>query len=534
MASSRNSRSGARISTTKGDLQNFPIFRAPVTEVLLPSQAKQEGLAEWVEPPLRPPAPSYEDHRGLEGLGVLEYMAPLGTMPSTKVKQRLKVYDPPRKGPPKGNFVRVRQDTSTPEPSTLVFNRRPDPQHSEDRQARAQSSRIKDEDMDYTPQNTIRISAPRPSQRTTAPSTPGSARSPTTPASIKKVVDAGIQHAQQSGNMYLGLALQRLYADSLYDPKMADLLQSVLARRQTESERAEFQQYIKVTKKEAKEEQKRKKRLQNGKESPFVIIACDNFRWWRLDTLYSQIRVHNKVSGCDTPHRPFSALLFPHLSSIIDYADIMKGHEISLKGDRPRKKMKRSESASTLSTVRSSLSPPPHGSGPSRERSIPSSNNSLNSTVKPRGPRLHLFQPRGSKSSSSSSNHKRANGFVASSPALRPELTADATELKRRQFRKENDFKIEESSVRRSPTAQREPYLPFTGTSRVPASRQQQTQLRNGTVRRNVNDESDDGLSPPPEVLRPPEGIERRVTRGGTPSQSYRIVKKGGARIKTS
>ena len=196
--------------------------------------------------------------------------------------------------------------------------------------------------------------------------------------------------------------------------------------------------------------------------------------------------------------------------------------------------MKRSESASSLSTSRS-LSPPPPppppDSGPSRNRSIPSSSHGLNSTVKSRGPKLHLFQPGGTKSSST---HKRANGFVGSSPVPCPELAADAAELKRRKFRKEHDVKVEESSVRRSPAVQQEPYRPFTGTPKLPSARPQQTQLRNGTIRRNNNDESDDGLSPPPEVLRPPEGIERRITRGGTPSQPYRVVKKGGARIKTS
>lgn len=242
--------------------------------MILPSQPRPEQLADWVEPPLRVPAPSYEDHRGLEGLGVLEFMAPLGTMPSTKVKQRLKIYDPTRKGPPKGNAVRVRQATSTPEPAALGTNRRPDARRSEDSQGRAPSSRIKDEDGDYMPQASVRVQAPKAASQRTAPSTPGSTRSPGTPASIKKVVDAGIKQAQQSGNMYLGLALQKLYADSLYNPKMADLLQSVLAQRQTEREMAEFQHYIKVTKQEAKEEHKRQRRLQNGKVPIFVRHCC--------------------------------------------------------------------------------------------------------------------------------------------------------------------------------------------------------------------------------------------------------------------
>lgn len=210
----------------------------------------------------------------------------------------------------------------------------------------------------------------------------------------------------------------------------------------------------------------------------------------------------------------------------------MKGLDSPLKIGRPHKKVKRSESASSLSTVRS-LSPPPAppaDSGAAMERSISASSNPLDAKIKSRGPKLHLFQSRGSKLHSA---HKQVNGFVTSSPISRPEVAADATENKRRNLRKQHDVEVRESSVRRSPAVKLPPHTPFTGASKAPA-RAQQTQLRNGTIRRNVNEDSDDGLSPPPDVLRPPEGIERRVTRGGTPSQPYRIVKKGGARIKTS
>jgi hypothetical protein len=45
----------------------------------------------WVEPPLRAPAPSFEDSRGLERVGVLENMQPLGTAPTHRLLQKLKL-----------------------------------------------------------------------------------------------------------------------------------------------------------------------------------------------------------------------------------------------------------------------------------------------------------------------------------------------------------------------------------------------------------------------------------------------------------
>ncbi|KAF2457608.1 hypothetical protein BDY21DRAFT_29844 [Lineolata rhizophorae] len=46
-------------------------------------------LDEWIEPPLKPPAPSFEE-QGLERHGVLEHMEPLGMLPSDKLKMRLR------------------------------------------------------------------------------------------------------------------------------------------------------------------------------------------------------------------------------------------------------------------------------------------------------------------------------------------------------------------------------------------------------------------------------------------------------------
>ena len=46
---------------------------------------------EWVEPPVRRLPPSYQDHKGLERVGVLELQQPLGEPPSQKLMQRLKL-----------------------------------------------------------------------------------------------------------------------------------------------------------------------------------------------------------------------------------------------------------------------------------------------------------------------------------------------------------------------------------------------------------------------------------------------------------
>lgn len=55
-------------------------------------QEKEDGrLGTWVEPTVRNGVPSFEDTKGLERVGVLEHMQPLGMAPNQKLLQKLKV-----------------------------------------------------------------------------------------------------------------------------------------------------------------------------------------------------------------------------------------------------------------------------------------------------------------------------------------------------------------------------------------------------------------------------------------------------------
>lgn len=58
---------------------------------MAPKQENGEDVAAgWNEPELHARVPSFMDHRGLDRVGVLEHMMPLGTMPTAKVKARAK------------------------------------------------------------------------------------------------------------------------------------------------------------------------------------------------------------------------------------------------------------------------------------------------------------------------------------------------------------------------------------------------------------------------------------------------------------
>src|SRR5271156_1129472 len=89
-ASTRGLRSRpSRFSSPANIVEKDAEGKAPDAPVA--KNVQKTFLDKWVEPPLRPPAPSFEDTKGLERVGVLEHMAPLGQPPSQKLLQKLKL-----------------------------------------------------------------------------------------------------------------------------------------------------------------------------------------------------------------------------------------------------------------------------------------------------------------------------------------------------------------------------------------------------------------------------------------------------------
>lgn len=106
-----------------------------------PGDAKKQKtfLDRWVEPPLRPPAPSFMEypHLDIARHGVLENMAPLGTMPNSKVKKLAKTENPRRitlvkKGDASVSAVSTPREAVTPEPSVNQSSRRSESHKAEE------------------------------------------------------------------------------------------------------------------------------------------------------------------------------------------------------------------------------------------------------------------------------------------------------------------------------------------------------------------------------------------------------------------
>ena len=216
----------------------------------MPARPGANSLTEWEEPPLRPPAPSFEDYKGVERHGVLEYMQPLGDLPNQRVKQRMKTHDHPRRAAPVRNgehVVRGVEDISTPDPAPRPRSRRSESRKTEDRPSRSSAAREQNGDSDYVPAGQA-VSTPAKAQppHSSKHDTPSSSRASLKgPVMLKRAVEGAIANAHSIDRPGLGHALQRLYDKSFESPDIATLLDAIMFKTQTAEQEKQFRRYIK-------------------------------------------------------------------------------------------------------------------------------------------------------------------------------------------------------------------------------------------------------------------------------------------------
>nr|XP_023908645.1 transcription intermediary factor 1-alpha-like [Quercus suber] len=257
---------------------------APKDEAL----RKRTVMEQWLEPSVRKQS-SYQDHGGAP-YGVLEHMQPLGELPNSKVKARVKT-DGARKPALGRSAVAVGQEAQetpegTPVPPTI-------PAHS----ARAVRSPAHmggvvnnqvmmddDKDGDYAPSTKkqervgkMRAAKPRRSEGGVASRTVASeTRRYSTPAAgdlslsqmkLQKIVEEAKKRAVDVGKPDLAGAVHEIWLQSLHDSRLTQLLQDILAQRATKDQTSEFQTYVKEAKARLKERSKNIHR-----EQPAIVV----------------------------------------------------------------------------------------------------------------------------------------------------------------------------------------------------------------------------------------------------------------------
>lgn len=218
---------------------------------------QQTSLDKWVEPNVRTAVPSFEDTKGLERVGVLENMQPLGVPPSHRLLQKLKLNytrPSPRATPAQTEEVvtplpeQEKSDLASPlEPEMLREVSPEPPRHSD----------------------TIVITSPprgRPSRREVAEMSQASNVSPSgvrlsftpgthsKPASIQEHLrqdrlnnhlELALQEAQDKGTPNLIPGLERLREDAQLIPELYNVIEAVIQQSPTHKQFRTFKRYIK-------------------------------------------------------------------------------------------------------------------------------------------------------------------------------------------------------------------------------------------------------------------------------------------------
>ena len=451
-----------------------------------PQRQSSLELDDWEEPPLRNPAPSFEDYKGLERHGVLEHMAPLGSLPNSKVKARTKQHEPPRRGGhlKNGDARVVRDEVFTPEPAPPVPTRRSVPRNEDRSQALSSNKGFALEREPNTG------AGPRITPAQISPIRPTSNQSPALPINNndgkwKKIVEAASQRANELGNHILGAAIQKLYEESLHDEVLAELLDAILSQRQTEQQAADFQVFIKAESKRLKKTKRTPKNPPSSvSQSPGKIVRNSATR--QLETS-KETSVNTGLNHLPSPSSHLPSRPLP-TNMVVNGSPFREG--------RPSKRIKRSRSASTDSSL-SSLNSDIEDFAPDKVEST------LTKTANDRlSPHLPKIRP---------SAGPRLGSFSTNRPTPDQDSPEARIAARRRLAQGFNGYLVSDSNTRSPLTLPLQPVPP-------PTALQQRSHQprRNGIVhksRRNEEDPPDSPASSQGELLIPPPlGASRGIT----------------------
>ncbi|KAL8855036.1 MAG: hypothetical protein Q9221_000233 [Calogaya cf. arnoldii] len=496
------------------------------------------SLTEFQEPPVRPPAPSFEDYKGLERQGVLEYMQPLGQAPSQRVKLRTKPFDTSKRPTHAKNgepTAAASEEMSTPDPVPPPPSRCSESRKTEDRTSRLSASRVKEEDSEYTPTGVPLVTPSKAgSSYSSHQETPSSLVTART-AKLADVVKNAVKQADGKGDPVLGQALNRLYKRSFHDPLLLDVIEAVLSRKPSEIQNKDFKKYLRGTSKEIRKE--------SGMPEPFsptpargtssdlkISPLLNNSRNNVLSTNSTNVdkRHHGGSTPTSHPHSPTKSARH-NAKSLANNTSSSKKQAVP---DRSRR-----NSTSSLSSVASSLSsvdanvalqgeeefggsktppPPPTASAEGGKVNVSA------------GPKMGTFIV--------SNAHKRT--FASTGASQEDEGLA----AKRRKLQQTfPDYKVKDSDVRTAmPQSGDKTVRTRVSTPKVQHPAAEVPRLRNGMERRGMGEEPEELDSPTTsmhsDLLIPPPAFAGSSRRGTTPLSLGRPAKstKKSARVKMS
>lgn len=328
---------------------------------------------------------------------------------------------------------------------------------------------------------------------------------------LKQVVDAAVQRSIDLGNPVIGLAIKKLYEESLHDRTLAELLDGVLSQP-TSQQTVDFQAFIKVARKQIKAE------TGSARHSSLGTRPSSSRRTGVQKAPSDASRKSMIPPKTDSP-------------SSLPQDPIATTEIISAKEGHPPKRRKISRSISTSSSL-SSL--------PSLDQELsPTAKGEQSKAVKPIVKPLTVEQSSLALKSNRITNLSHSwEMFPEPSVGDPSERARELGEAERKYTKKDfSHVKIQESNVRDEPR-------PFKQDQVLPAKPKPAFTLTQprppiGTSRRKRKHDDEDSVhsatSSHGELLIPPPPGARATSRGTTPNPSGRPTKRiKAARVKMS
>jgi len=542
MASTRPMRKSSRMSSPL-DVSMKEGIPLPIEQTKID---RKTWLDTWVEPPLRTPAPSFEDYKGLERHGVLEHMAPLGTLPTQKVKLRVKAEPPKRVLQVKnGHSTGAKERARTPETIGNAITQPPQSRKVEDKPPKPLPSRETEEDDEYTPKGSTKVPTTQPvsakdtQTQSSLHGTPNS-RTAAGRARLETVVSSAVARSYEIGNPVLGLAVKKLFDESLGNRTLADLLDAVLSQNPTPRQASDFQAYIKVARKQIKAQKAGGDSTTTRPSSSGVGINMSPKSAPKSPSKSVRLGAagENRISKEAMPSHPPKPNSNP---DSVSKTKLPNGKIPLVNGMETRAAAKRSRSSSDTSSL-SSLSSIDQTFAPSMETDHANAAEThatpqpmTASKVQPSlGPKLHTF------STTNLTTNNTPLKRTSAAAGLGDKEVEESLATKRAKLQKTfEDYTVQESSIRVGP-AVKEPNPALASSKPSPSSsaHTHQTRLRNGAGKR-PRDENEDfeSLSSSAHgdlLVPPPPGAQTR-SRSGTPRELGRPSKiRKTARVKMS
>lgn len=257
MSATRNLRNRSSRYSSPAVLSDRETVNSRPPDTSKDKNVKQGNLDRWVEPPVRTPVASFEDTRGLERVGVLEHMAPLGAPPTQKLMQKLKLnfsraastrptpvaveeYTPPA-------VDGARVETASPMDVEMITEP-PGPEESmvistppRGRPAKRDAAEMLQSAPDLTP-SPVKSSISHNPQHTPRPQ---SIQEHLRQDRLQHHIDRAIREAQQEKAPHLVPGLEQFRKDAINDPRMWNILESIVSKQPNDIGFRVFKRYIK-------------------------------------------------------------------------------------------------------------------------------------------------------------------------------------------------------------------------------------------------------------------------------------------------